>query len=82
MYIRTKVYSIFFFQAEDGIRDLVRSRGLGDVYKRQAIHRGVGTQAERDAALPNPSKGDEWFNTDLAGGGKWEKHTGTDWKRS
>mgnify|MGYP007112043601 CR=1 FL=1 len=29
----------FFFQAEDGIRDLVRSRGLGDVYKRQVhIH--------------------------------------------
>ena len=28
----------FFFQAEDGIRDLVRSRGLGDVYKRQARH--------------------------------------------
>ena len=28
--------SFFFFQAEDGIRDLVRSRGLGDVYKRQA----------------------------------------------
>ena len=27
----------FFFQAEDGIRDLVRSRGLGDVYKRQTI---------------------------------------------
>ena len=26
----------FFLQAEDGIRDLVRSRGLGDVYKRQA----------------------------------------------
>ena len=26
---------MFFFQAEDGIRDLVRSRGLGDVYKRQ-----------------------------------------------
>ena len=30
------VLSFFFFQAEDGIRDLVRSRGLGDVYKRQA----------------------------------------------
>ena len=29
---------LFFFQAEDGIRDLVRSRGLGDVYKRQAPH--------------------------------------------
>ena len=27
----------FFFQAEDGIRDLVRSRGLGDVYKRQLL---------------------------------------------
>ena len=29
------VFIVFFFQAEDGIRDLVRSRGLGDVYKRQ-----------------------------------------------
>ena len=29
----------FFFQAEDGIRDLVRSRGLGDVYKRQPAGR-------------------------------------------
>ena len=28
-------FFFFFFQAEDGIRDLVRSRGLGDVYKRQ-----------------------------------------------
>ena len=27
----------FFFQAEDGIRYLVRSRGLGDVYKRQGL---------------------------------------------
>ena len=26
----------FFFQAEDGIRDAQESRGLGDVYKRQA----------------------------------------------
>ena len=30
-------YCLFFFQAEDGIRDLVRSRGLGDVYKRQLL---------------------------------------------
>ena len=29
----------FFFQAEDGIRYLVRSRGLGDVYKRQGRDR-------------------------------------------
>ena len=34
----------FFFQAEDGIRDLVRSRGLGDVYKRQVVHRGESQQ--------------------------------------
>ena len=27
-----------FFQAEDGIRDVERSRGLGDVYKRQKLH--------------------------------------------
>ena len=27
----------FFFQAEDGIRDFCLSRGLGDVYKRQAV---------------------------------------------
>ena len=30
-------FIFFFFQAEDGIRDLVRSRGLGDVYKRQFV---------------------------------------------
>ena len=34
-------YSLFFFQAEDGIRDLVRSRGLGDVYKRQLAERAL-----------------------------------------
>ncbi len=32
---KLKRYSNFFFQAEDGIRDVERSRGLGDVYKRQ-----------------------------------------------
>ena len=32
----------FFFQAEDGIRALVRSRGLGDVYKRQVQQGGPG----------------------------------------
>ena len=34
----------FFFQAEDGIRDLVRSRGLGDVYKRQSFGGAPNTQ--------------------------------------
>ena len=32
---------LFLFQAEDGIRDLVRSRGLGDVYKRQYLMNDV-----------------------------------------
>mgnify|MGYP003381685496 CR=1 FL=1 len=42
-------YIFFFFQAEDGIRDLVRSRGLGDVYKRQP-----GDQRERTTDVPIP----------------------------
>ena len=33
----------FFFQAEDGIRDPLWSRGLGDVYKRQGFVFFVGT---------------------------------------
>eukprot|EP00831_Metopus_contortus_P070589 TRINITY_DN6425_c0_g1_i1.p1 TRINITY_DN6425_c0_g1~~TRINITY_DN6425_c0_g1_i1.p1 ORF type:complete len:125 (-),score=31.80 TRINITY_DN6425_c0_g1_i1:243-617(-) len=32
------MFFFFFFQAEDGIRDVERSRGLGDVYKRQGIN--------------------------------------------
>ena len=40
MCVRLLVF--FFFQAEDGIRDLVRSRGLGDVYKRQILVRMLG----------------------------------------
>ena len=35
------MYLVFFFQAEDGIRDLVRSRGLGDVYKRQVFRLAI-----------------------------------------
>ena len=32
---------VFFFQAEDGIRDAQESRGLGDVYKRQLFVRAT-----------------------------------------
>ena len=54
---------IFFFQAEDGIRDLVRSRGLGDVYKRQELGELVvntsisnsGTSSTATIALWNAS---------------------------
>ena len=38
------VVILFFFQAEDGIRDLVRSRGLGDVYKRQLANIAQGLE--------------------------------------
>ena len=37
----------FFVQAEDGIRDLVRSRWLGDVYKRQVVGRAVTSEIGR-----------------------------------
>eukprot|EP00831_Metopus_contortus_P056588 TRINITY_DN48553_c0_g1_i1.p2 TRINITY_DN48553_c0_g1~~TRINITY_DN48553_c0_g1_i1.p2 ORF type:complete len:121 (-),score=25.64 TRINITY_DN48553_c0_g1_i1:45-407(-) len=39
----------FFFQAEDGIRDVERSRGLGDVYKRQILvfERGIRLDEKR-----------------------------------
>ena len=40
----------FFFQAEDGIRDLVRSRGLGDVYKRQPLGLLLSVTFERKIA--------------------------------
>ena len=36
---------MFFFQAEDGIRDPEMSRGLGDVYKRQDLTL-IATQAK------------------------------------
>ena len=38
------------FQAEDGIRDLVRSRGLGDVYKRQPF-----------ASVADPARSFDWY---------------------
>ena len=46
-------------QAEDGIRDLVRSRGLGDVYKRQDLHDqwGATDGDQRESDSPrNPPK--------------------------
>ena len=51
----------FFFQAEDGIRDLVRSRGLGDVYKRQRKARSPGRPGERvrDSRKAKSTEGEE-----------------------
>ncbi|CZS11800.1 hypothetical protein CDFC105_93929 [Clostridioides difficile] len=45
--------AFFFFQAEDGIRDFCLSRGLGDVYKRQAFPALVSPSAF--PALVSPS---------------------------
>ena len=45
---------VFFFQAEDGIRDLVRSRGLGDVYKRQVLGTCVGGDDEDGIVFETP----------------------------
>ena len=43
---------IFIFQAEDGIRDLGRSRVLGDVYKRQNVVGGsISAVTANDNAL-------------------------------
>ena len=51
----------FFLQAEDGIRDLVRSRGLGDVYKRQELHRAgaaiANVACQRQGALADRRSG-------------------------
>ena len=49
---------ICLFQAEDGIRDLVRSRGLGDVYKRQVLYvlGRMRSSAPREAATPQAGR--------------------------
>eukprot|EP00658_Telonema_sp_P-2_P072908 TRINITY_DN61991_c0_g1_i2.p1 TRINITY_DN61991_c0_g1~~TRINITY_DN61991_c0_g1_i2.p1 ORF type:complete len:247 (+),score=78.91 TRINITY_DN61991_c0_g1_i2:41-781(+) len=41
----------FFFQAEDGIRDAQESRGLGDVYKRQALSIDVRNRAQHKVGV-------------------------------
>ena len=57
--VSDKVYCVccfFFFQAEDGIRDLVRSRGLGDVYKRQTLGKYFTMSTRRSVSFFG------WFN--------------------
>ena len=59
----------FFFQAEDGIRDLVRSRGLGDVYKRQPYDSGISLVAQISTAISQPG-GLTLYYQKQAGAGK------------
>ena len=47
-----------FFQAEDGIRDVERSRGLGDVYKRQAKDQQVSMSNEKQKWEEKPKEGE------------------------
>ena len=47
-------FFLFFFQAEDGIRDQPRSRGLGDVYKRQGDQVTMESNKIDDSGLDNP----------------------------
>ena len=53
-----RIVMFCFFQAEDGIRDLVRSRGLGDVYKRQPLLSRLIQQDRKSAVtlIGGPSK--------------------------
>ena len=44
---------VIFVQAEDGIRVLVRSRGLGEVYKRQQEGRAQEERSESMKAVVN-----------------------------
>ena len=57
---------MFFFQAEDGIRDLVRSRGLGDVYKRQGLGQ-IFPVVERTADADRMADGMHIIHVTVAG---------------
>ena len=48
-------FCFFFLKAEDGKRDLVRSSGLGDVYKRQTLTHLMG-DGERAKSLSTAEK--------------------------
>ena len=48
------------FQAEDVIRDLVRSRGLGDVYKRQTCTPTPRSSRMRPCARSCSQRIEEW----------------------
>ena len=58
---------LFFLQAEDGIRDLVRSRGLGDVYKRQVVPAIVKAAAQFYAKLGVPEANIKFVDSVAAG---------------
>ena len=54
--VHCMIFYFFFFQAEDGIRDLVRSRGLGDVYKRQDDDHPPAARSHAASGSPWPGQ--------------------------
>ena len=60
------LWCCFFFQAEDGIRYLVRSRGLGDVYKRQFRCKADGTMVPAPPARVAAKRGETPVQTPAA----------------
>ena len=64
--LRGESSQYFFFQAEDGIRDYYASRGLGDVYKRQAQIGDHETDGADDIIIRETDAlevdGDLWMN--------------------
>ena len=74
MYVYVHMYvCIFFFQAEECIRDLVRSRGLGDVDKGQSwnklptLHNGVHDVGPGACRLYASDAADELTRVDRGG---------------
>eukprot|EP00658_Telonema_sp_P-2_P025393 TRINITY_DN20224_c0_g1_i1.p1 TRINITY_DN20224_c0_g1~~TRINITY_DN20224_c0_g1_i1.p1 ORF type:complete len:224 (+),score=27.16 TRINITY_DN20224_c0_g1_i1:29-700(+) len=72
-------FYVFFFQAEDGIRDAQESRGLGDVYKRQGLvkewevlKRNKLVQEDQDCIqVPGMNRG-KWTRYEALG--VWHEH--------
>ena len=62
-------FCLFFFHAEGGIRDLVRFRGLGDVYKRQQedLAKAIGISLQRLNAKINETGGAEFTQGEIQG---------------
>ena len=62
------LFIVFFFQAEDGIRDPVRSRGLGDVYKRQGGAYDISLAKEHRLTIAATFTSNSFTNDQYTGG--------------
>ena len=67
-------FVVLFFQAEDGIRDLVRSRGLGDVYKRQGLFAELERRFLAERLPRYMAAADRRPDRQLASAGRYDRH--------